>query len=144
MMALSIERALPVLVHGSEAVGHAYAGKGTTTPDQLLAFSQRFPDATCVFAHWGGGLPFYGLMPEVRRAFANVYFDSAASPLLYDRRVFDVVVRSVGVEHVLFGSDYPLLPVNQVAEQVRATLDVDAASSVLRGNAARLLGLIDG
>ena len=35
-------------------------------------------------AHWGGGLPFYGLMkkegPEVLR---RVYFDTAASPYLY-------------------------------------------------------------
>ena len=38
-------------------------------------------------AHWGGGLPFYGLMkkegPEVLR---RVYFDTAASPYLYRPR----------------------------------------------------------
>ena len=29
--------------------------------------AQRFPDVRWVFAHWGGGLPFYALMPEVKR-----------------------------------------------------------------------------
>ena len=89
-------RGLPIVVHGSEPVGHAYAGKGETTPDQLLAAALRFPDVTWVFAHWGGGLPFYALMPEVREALANAYFDSAASPFLYDAEVFSVASRSGG------------------------------------------------
>ena len=137
------ERGLPITVHGSEPVGHVYPGKGTTTPEQLLAAAQRFPDVRWVFAHWGGGLPFYALMPEVRAALANTWFDSAASPFLYDARVFGVAVRAVGAEHVLLGSDYPLLPASRVAEQARSTLDAAAAQAVLGGNAARLLGLAD-
>ena len=137
------ERGLLIAVHGSEPVGHVYPGKGSTTPARLLAIAERFPDVRWVFAHWGGGLPFYALMPEVDTSLANTYFDSAASPLLYDARVFDVATRAVGVERVLFGSDYPLLRAGRVAEQARSTLDAVTAQAVLGGNAARLLGLAD-
>ena len=82
-------------------------------------------------------------MPEVKEALANAYFDSAASPFLYDARVFDVAARAVGAGHILFGSDFPLLPASRVADQARSTLDAPTAQAVLGGNAARLLGLAD-
>ncbi len=143
LVRFAVERGLLINVHGSEPVGHVYPGKGPTTPERLLAIAERFPDARWVFPHWGGGLPFYALMPEVRAALANTWFDSAVSPFLYDAEVFDVAVRAVGAEHVLFGSDYPLLPASRVADQARSTLDAATAQAVLGGNAARLLGLAD-
>ena len=141
VMEMAIERGLPVVVHGSEPVGHAYAGKGTTHPEELLAFIGRFPQARIVAAHWGGGLPFYALMPEVRETLANAYFDSAASPFLYEQEVFSTVVRTVGVKHVLFGSDFPLVRARRVAEQAIAMLKPVDAAAVLGGNAQALLGL---
>lgn len=140
---LAAERGLLIAVHGSEPVGHAYPGKGSTTPGQLLAAAQRFPDVRWVFAHWGGGLPFYALMPEVKETLANAWFDSAATPFLYDARVFDVAARAMGADRILFGSDYPLLRASRVAEQARSALDAPEAQAVLGGNAARLLGLAD-
>jgi predicted TIM-barrel fold metal-dependent hydrolase len=131
---------LPVLVHGSEPVGHAYPGKGDTVPERLLAFIQRFPANTIICAHWGGGLPFYALMPEVRDALANVYFDSAASPLLYAPEVFPAVAKAAGAAGMLFGSDFPLVRASRAMKQVRDTLSAEDAEAVLHGNAARLLG----
>ncbi len=141
LMALAAERGLPVVVHGSEPVGHAYAGKGTTHPDALLALIQRFPETRIVCAHWGGGLPFYALMPEVRAALANTYFDSAASPFLYGPGVFAAVAGTAGTERMLFGSDFPLLRARRVAKEVIDGLPAKDAAEVLGGNAARLLGL---
>ena len=141
LMALAAKRELPVVVHGSEPVGHAYPGKGTTHPDALLAFVQRFPETRIVCAHWGGGLPFYALMPEVRASLANVYFDSAASPFLYEPGVFGAVAGTVGIERMLFGSDFPLLRARRVAREAIDGLRAKDAAQVLGGNAARLLGL---
>ena len=136
---------LPVLVHSSEPVGHTYPGKGDTTPSVLMAFISRYPEATILCAHWGGGLPFYGLMPEVRAALANAYFDSAASPFLYTAEVFSLAVRAVGAEQLLFASDYPLVRAKRVLQQARAALEgageAAALEAVLHGNAERLLGL---
>ena len=140
LMELARRHRLIVMVHGSEPVGHSYAGKGSTTPVMLMAFIERYPDVPVVAAHWGGGLPFYGLMPEVRAALGNTYFDSAASPLLYSPDVFPVAVQAVGAEHVLFASDFPLVRAERVLRQARDALKGPELGAVLHGNAQRLLG----
>jgi len=78
VMMAAYELGVPVVIHASEPVGHSYAGKGNTTPDKLYRFILNFPENPIICAHWGGGLPFYGLMPEVNKALRNVYFDTAA------------------------------------------------------------------
>ena len=134
---------LIVLTHSSEPVGHMYQGKGETRPEVLWRFIQNFPDATIVCAHWGGGLPFYALMPEVKEGLANVYFDTAASAFLYDRRVFEAGARLVGVDRILLGSDYPLLRASRLLRQVeRAELPEGDKDAIRGGNASGLLGLV--
>lgn len=133
---------MPLLTHASEPVGHSYAGKGRTTPEVLCRFLDSFPEATLVCAHWGGGLPFYALMPEVAKALSRVYFDTAASPFLYTPDVFATVVGLVGTEKVLLGTDYPLLDQNRVIRQViDSPISDEAKEGILYNNAARLLGM---
>lgn len=142
VMAAAARHGLPVLVHASEPVGHAYAGKGTVTPQKLLAFITAFPQATIICAHWGGGLPFYALMPEVRQALARVYFDTAASPFLYDEEIFSSVPKIVGAERVLFGTDFPLINQQRVLAQAAASKVSPRAKALMLGdNAAQLFGL---
>jgi hypothetical protein len=136
------EHRLILLTHASEPVGHQYPGKGGITPDILYPFIARFPDLTIVCAHWGGGLPFYALMPEVKKAMNNVFFDTAASPLLYSPQVYNQVIQLVGGDKILFGSDYPLLAQGRVLEEI-GSLDLpqETESLILSGNAQRLLGI---
>ena len=132
---------LILLTHASEPVGHEYPGKGVITPEMLYPFIARFPDLTLVCAHWGGGLPFYALMPEVKQAMDNVYFDTAASPYLYSPQVYSLVAQLVGSDRILFGSDYPLLAQSRLLEEIDASgLPEDAKGLILSGNARRLLG----
>jgi predicted TIM-barrel fold metal-dependent hydrolase len=136
------ENNLVLLVHASEPVGHLYPGKGSATPDNLYSLVTSFPDIKLVCAHWGGGLPFYALMPEVKAAMNNVYFDTAASPFLYTPEVYRQVIELVGAERVLFGSDYPLLTQRRLLREIEsAELTPDARGMVLSGNACRLLGI---
>lgn len=140
LMELVRQRELIVTTHSSEPVGHSYAGKGQTTPEKLWRFIRNFPDNTIVCAHWGGGLPFYGLMPEVADSLTNVYFDSAASPFLYSPEVFGSVKGLVGVKRILMGSDFPLLRARRVVTQVEGSgLAVDDMAAMLGGNAEILL-----
>jgi hypothetical protein len=141
IMAFAADKGLPVVVHGSEPVGHTYAGKGDTHPQGLMALIERFPEVRIVGAHWGGGLPFYALMPEVKKALANTYFDSATSPFLYAPEVYSTVAAAVGYERLLFGSDFPLVRASRVAEEAIATLNATQAQAFLGGNAQELLGL---
>jgi predicted TIM-barrel fold metal-dependent hydrolase len=131
---------LMLMVHASEPVGHQYVGKEKITPDILERLIARFPDMTIVCAHWGGGLPFYALMPEVAEALKNVYFDSSASPYLYQPQIFRHVADIAGADKILFGSDYPLMPPSRVLNQLRSlNLDEDVENMILSGNALRLL-----
>ena len=133
---------LPVLVHASEPVGHQYPGKGRTTPGKLYKFIENFPSNVIICAHWGGGLPFYALMPEVPKVLENVYFDTAASPFLYRPDVFSAVTGLVGANKVLFATDYPLIRARRLLWQVEeACLAPENQEAVLSGNAARLFGL---
>ena len=142
VMEVAQRHGLIVLTHSSEPVGHDYPGKGTVTPEQLSGFINDFPDATIVCAHWGGGLPFYALMPEVRESLKNVYFDTAASPFLYTPQVFPTVVEAIGYEKILFGTDYPLISYKRLLGQVDGLgWPQHVKDGVLGGNGARLLGL---
>ena len=142
LMAVAEERRLIVTTHSSEPVGHLYTGKGSVTPQVLMQFISNFPDATIVCAHWGGGLPFYALMPEVADALRNVYFDSAASPFLYTPQVYSAMSELVGAEKLLLGSDYALMRPRRLLDEIAASsLTLQEREALLGGNAARLLGL---
>ena len=131
---------LILLTHASEPVGHEYPGKGSMTPDVLYPFITDFPDFTIVCAHWGGGLPFYALMPEVKKAMGNVFFDTAASPFLYSPQVYSQVTQLVGADKILFGSDYPLLEQSRILKELRSLdLPEETQALILSGNARRLL-----
>ena len=133
---------MALTVHCSEPVGHLYPGKGRTTPDKVAGLVAISGGVRLVLAHWGGGLPLYALMPEVRRSLSSVYFDTAASPFLYDRRIFEVVTSLVGPDRVLGASDYPLMRHSAIRKQVESTgLSESDRLAVLGGNAARALDL---
>jgi hypothetical protein len=133
----------PILLHASEPVGHAYPGKGVATPDKLFAFASALPDLAIVLAHWGGGLPFFELMPEVAAACARVVYDSAASSYLYRPAVFRAVLDVVGPGKVLWGSDHPVLGMGRFLRRTlaEAGLREDELGPVLGGNARRVYRL---
>ena len=142
LMDLARSLNLPLLLHCSEPVGHQYPGKGRTTPDKVWRLIENFPDNAIICAHWGGGLPFYALMPEVGAALSNVYFDSAASPFLYQPGIYRVVADVVGADHILFASDYPLMPHSRpLSELAGQPLPDCHRRRILGENAARLFGL---
>lgn len=141
LMEIAARHDLPVLVHSSEPVGHDYPGKGTVTPSRTYRFIQNFPQARIVLAHWGGGLPFYALMPEVRAALKHVRFDTAASPFLYESAVFERVADLVGAQSILFGTDFPLITQDRLLKQVeQASLGPAAKDLILGENAQQVYG----
>jgi uncharacterized protein len=130
------------LTHASEPVGHRYLGKGDVSAADLQDFLLAFPRLRVVAAHWGGGFPFYELMPEVRTAAANLWYDSAASAYLYRPEVFSIVARAAGIEKILWGSDFPLLGQRRMLDYARAGgLAPEELALALGGNAARFLRL---
>ena len=139
---LLAERNLPVMIHSNEPVGHYYPGKTTTTPVKLNAFVEHHSDVKVVFAHWGGGLFFYELMPELRKAYQNVYYDTAASKFLYTPRIYEVCKTAGVLDKVLLGSDFPLLPSACNLDELEQTDLTQGERDMICGeNARAFLGL---
>ena len=103
------KQGIPLLLHTNETLGHSYPGKGKTPLDRFYELILSFPKLPIILGHWGGGLPFYELMPEVAKAMANVFYDTAASPFLYSKKIYAIAREIVGVEKILFGTDFPLI-----------------------------------
>lgn len=133
---------LLLLSHCSEPVGHIYPGKGNVSLEDIVTFLTAFPDIRFIAAHWGGGLPFYTLMPEIQRITANVWYDTAATVYLYRQSIFPLVANLVGADRILFASDYGLLPQRQIIDHIAESgLDDNALRMILGENARRLLRL---
>ena len=134
------ERGLPLVVHASEPVGHEYPGKGQFTPDACVALAKAYPGLNLVFSHLGGGLFLYELMPEVRALLANVFYDTAATPYLYAKSVYEVAALACGAEKLIFGSDYPLVHPETCAEGLDR-LSPSQQAAVRADNATRIFKL---
>jgi predicted TIM-barrel fold metal-dependent hydrolase len=138
----ALKHDLIFLTHSSEPVGHEYSGKGSITPDILYSFVTGFPNLKLVCAHWGGGLPFYALMPEVAIALDNVFFDTAATVFLYKPEIFEQVSHIISSDKILFGTDYPLMHQNRVITQIQSSkLTEEDRTKILGANAQKLLCL---
>jgi len=139
LCALAKDAGLVLLWHCSEPVGHAYPGKaGGISAVELIRVAEEFPGLRMIGAHLGAGASFYLQMPEVKAAIDFVYFDTAASALLYDDASVARLVDLAGPERVLFGSDYPLLSPRRQIQRLAAQLPVPVLEAVYGGNARRL------
>ncbi len=135
-------KGLPVLTHGNEPLGHPYPGKGKVGPAELEALVHAMRGITVILAHWGGGFFFYELMPEIAAMCERVYYDTAASPFLYNKKIYRIAIAIIGPQRILFGSDYPLIPPRRYKEEMQeAGLSEKELEAILGLNAQRLLGL---
>ena len=143
IMAMCRQRDVPVLLHTNEEVGHLYPGKTPNTMIQIYETVSRFPENKIVLAHWGGGLFFYRLLKKaVKETLKNVWYDTAASPFLYDSRIYRYAKDLVGLDKVLLGTDYPLLkPARYRKEMAEAGLSQADVDMVCGQSAAKLLKL---
>jgi predicted TIM-barrel fold metal-dependent hydrolase len=133
---------LTVLVHASEPVGHHYAGKQGGPIDGIAAFARNAAGVNVIAAHWGGGLAFYALMPEVREGLQQVWFDTAATHLLYDDGIYRSVIDIIGVDKILWGSDFPLTTQEKALQRTRDVgLNDEELAAILGTNAGSLLSL---
>jgi predicted TIM-barrel fold metal-dependent hydrolase len=153
LVELCIRRDAPLNLHVSEEIGHYYLGKSTTPLLHYYRLACRYPELKLILAHWGGGLLFYEMMPEVRRNLRNVWYDTAGSPLLFPTEaIFHTALGCVDHRKLLYGSDYPLLiyPRRQTEPDFRPFIQeidglglaADIYADIMGQNAARLLSLL--
>lgn len=143
---LAGELGLPVTLHVTDPDGRPYPGKVETPLEDFGRLAREHPRTTFILAHWGGLLPLR--QPETR-ALRNVYYDTAASPLLYGPDVWRRFLDVVPAERVLFGSDFPLNVYPRIdaapnfsrliAEAHRAGATAVELAEIMGGSARRLL-----
>ncbi|HMD60083.1 MAG TPA: amidohydrolase family protein, partial [Opitutaceae bacterium] len=85
VVAAAIRRGVPVTLHATDPGAPAAAGPRTPL-DGYIRLAREYPEAKIILAHWGGGLALREPPPSAELP-ANLYFDTAASPLLYDAGV---------------------------------------------------------
>ncbi len=137
----------PVNLHVTDANGPIYPGRIETPREDFIRLARAWQNVTLVLAHWGGGEP---LGDPNTLGFERVYYDTAASPLLYDASIWRRFIDKVGADRVWFGSDFPLNnypAIEAEPEMVRLLSEVQAAgfstadnNSILFLNAARGIG----
>ena len=138
-MKLAGEFKLPVNLHVTDPRSKPYPGRVDTPLVDFVGLAREFPATKFILAHWGGGLAF----DRENHILRNVYYDTAASPLLYGPEVWS----KAPAGRVLFGSDYPLVlyPPRGVSAEIQGIVHeartAHAEQAIFADNANRLLGL---
>lgn len=136
------KHSLPVCLHVSEPVGNDYTGKHTTEFSILYSVLKKFPDVISILSHWGGGLLFYELNNKVNASLKNVYYDTAASPYLYNDDIYEIAIKIIGSKRILFGTDFPLINYRRYFDSINNSITNDNDRKNICGrNAARILNL---
>ncbi len=143
LLAAAKTHSLPLCLHVNEPVGHRYPGKYDPNLRGLYDLLSKNPEVPIILSHWGGGLIFYELMPEVSKSLAHCYYDTAASPFIYSDAIYRIAPLMVSPGKILFGSDFPLIGFRRYFDAIdREYGDVELKADVLGKNAARLLKII--
>ncbi|HWA85770.1 MAG TPA: amidohydrolase family protein [Opitutus sp.] len=143
-LALAAEWRWPLNLHVTDPNSRMYPGRVETPLEDFEELARAWPRVDFVLAHWGGLLPLRNVADQ---ALPNVFYDTAASPLVYDDSIWRRFLAAVPERRVLFGSDYPLnlYPKTDATTSMRRFIaEAKAAGvppAVLRENAARLLRL---
>ncbi len=148
VLSCAVEFDWPVNLHVTDPRGPIYPGRTETPREDFVRLAQAWPNVTLVLAHWGGGEP---LADDTKTGFERVFYDTAASPLLYDATIWRRFIDKVGANRVWFGSDFPLnnYPACEAKpEMERLLAEFEAAGfssvekeAILRTNAARGIGV---
>jgi predicted TIM-barrel fold metal-dependent hydrolase len=135
---------MPVTLHVTDPDSKPFPGRVDTPLADFVSLARQFPHTTFILAHWGGLLP---LRDPAAAQLSNLWYDTAASPLLYDAGIWSRFAGVVPSTRIVFGSDYPLdlyrgTAVNSGwAEFQREAVAGGAGPDILGGNLRRLLKL---
>jgi predicted TIM-barrel fold metal-dependent hydrolase len=142
---------VPILTDSGTYGRRAPDGDDYGRPENFAEVLESFPRLTLVMAHFASA--YWDERVELARRFPNLHFDvsggfgSAAIAARDDRRALAEedavrVLRKVGVERFLFGTDGPSVMPQPYIEQIgRLDLTDDERASLLAGNARRLYRL---
>ncbi len=125
------ERNIPVLFHTRKEP------TPYSDPDRIIELAKYFPMMIIILGHFGA---YSRSVIEKMKYYKNVYME-ISGPYSSSERI-EAVVKEIGYERILFGSDAPYFNPRDESRKVYETkLPDEAKKAILGGNAARLLGL---
>ena len=138
-----VDLGLAVLSHSGSARGGQRFGE----PAAFAPVLEAFPDLTLVLAHLGGGA--WRQTVELARAFPQVSFDLCeivewvGAPGAPGRDELGRMIRDVGPDRVMLGTDFPWYDLERTVELVMdlPALALEEREAILGANAARILQL---
>lgn len=143
VLAQASDANLWVNFHVTEPAGGKYPGRVDTPLQEFVDCAREFPDLKIILSHLGGGLSYFAQNRSIRKYLRNVYYDTAAWPLIYAGEATAQAIRLAGPSKVFYGTDYPLrtFPKRSLGAQMTSNLDAffalpeidqDALHSVLK------------
>lgn len=142
--AVCAERGLPVVAH----CGPDKHGAGWALPGSFAPVLERHPDLRLVLAHLGGAA--WRDVAELASAFPAARFDlseivswNGHAPGAPGREELAGLIRAIGPDRVLLGSDFPWYEPGDVIAAVEELPGIGTAEceAICGGNAAELLGM---
>ena len=155
------ELGLPILADSAPSPGfHTLSGWRVRMPENGIEYGEpqnyvevldNFPQLTLILAHLGAA--WWDERVELAKAYPNVYFDTAQGFLSPDQIPYNPhrglaeedavrIMRKIGVERIMFGSDGPALDrLPQLEQILRLPLTNHEKKMILSGNAQRILHL---
>jgi len=129
---LAAQRGWPVLTH-------TWQSDGLASPAMIESLATELPELKLILGHTGGVAEGADEYLPVARRLDNVYCDLTGS--LMNHGMIEVIVREVGAERVLFGSDLPMIDCHPMLGYIAfARIPDDAKRRILGLNAAELFG----
>lgn len=129
---------LPILYHtgldpipGMEKYGH---------PKDVGEVASLFPDLTIIMAHLGA--PFYDEAQKVLENNENVFADTSVFLDLVSTRKATSLIKKIGVNRFMFGSDFPFFnPKAMLKKVLKLEIKKEEKEMILYRNAERVLRL---
>ncbi len=130
-------RNMPVYFHaGDDRPQYRFS-----SPERLVRIRSLFPALPIVAAHLGGYREWDRVCP-LYRGKENIRFDTSSSLNLLAPEKAVSIIRSLGVENVMYGTDYPVTTTAAELDRfLELPLTDQEREDILWNNAARFLGL---
>lgn len=127
--------------------GPSRDGSGLGEPERFRPILDAFPGLRIVLAHMGGAA--WRQLPAIARDYPHVYFDLCEiveqldAPRAPSADELTHLIREVGVERVMMGSDFPWYDIDSTIGRVKALPGLSEAERdlILGANAARFFRL---
>ena len=134
-MLAAVAGRLPVLIHCGDT---RYDFDG---PERILNLHRLLPNLTIIGAHFGGWSQ-WEAANALLAGHEGIVVDCSSSLYTLEKETAAKMIRRMGAENVLFGSDYPMwTPGGELEKFLSLPLSAAEQEAVLWNNAARLLKL---